>query len=144
MNDMDLESIWALIKILAVIGCIIAFAIYWHWYVPEKCPPLNEVSTPIYSLDLGNKIQGSFLIGIGNIEQKPKYYFYKMEQDGMILETVSADYTVIIERDDMPRLIHYEIPREMCKENTDSKKDVLIVPYGTIKKNFDVNTASLT
>lgn len=59
----------------------------------------THVSTPIYSLQTGVEVKGSFVYGAGVVNGNVKYYVYVPDGNGHILKSYDADKTIIVEED---------------------------------------------
>jgi hypothetical protein len=105
---------------------------------------------PIYSLDLGSEITGSFFLGFGSIDSELKYYFYIDKDGGKKIISVNANDCVLIEGKGKPRIEEYEYNKnedwtiDNTKEETDEEGTYktsifLYVPKNTIKRKFDGN-----
>ena len=122
---------------LLIVGCYI-----FHKEKTAGCE-IKEDVTPIYSLNLNNEMQGSFILGIGGFGTETYYYFYKQDENGVLLDKENAEYLRIIEDDDnIPSLREYSCSCTFATcENI--PKRALYVPEGTIRKQYDVNPSGL-
>ena len=98
---------------------------------------------PIYSLERGETIEGSFVLGSGTISGDVVYYAYIKEKGGLTLQEIDSD-VIIYEGNYTPKYVVGQNFSEepgffnfLSYERNVYKK--LYVPENTIKKQFDVN-----
>ena len=103
--------------------------------------PYKEVATPIKSLETGNTMSGSFIVGIGGFSTTPKYYVYLAKDNGWILTTYNAETIKLVEDDNnYPAYVTYTLVTNggYCKiDLTTNTDEYLRVPSNTIKMNYD-------
>jgi len=108
---------------------------------PQKIYDYKWKITPIYSLSLSSNIEGNFILGSGFVNEVVYYYYYRQEEDGKVLDSIRADYVIIIENDsEMPSLREHYCPNYPCDNSKHPYYDRLYVPTNTIKTNFDLDT----
>lgn len=110
---------------------------YWLEH-PINCnsPEYQLENKEIYSLNIDKSLSGSFFIGIGRFNQNVRYYFFKQDGNGVVLDSVNAEYTRLIESDNVkPHYVSYGFNSPSECNNRDS----IYVPVGTIKVSYDVN-----
>ena len=119
-------------KILIVLG-LVSFVIASSGCLEDLCGESRR--TPIISLTLNGKVEGTFFLGSGSIEDEPVYYFYKEKEGGLILDYVYATETIVIETNDVePVLVEYGCTFKQSK---------LYVPEGTIIRHMVMDTKDL-
>lgn len=92
-------------------------------------------STPIYSLQTKQKIQGSFTLGCGSINQFEKYFFYIRGERGFILHNVDVcDVELIETTNGRPRLEQWSYK---FGKKGNSPTYFMYVPKNTIYNKFD-------
>lgn len=117
-------------------GCASSIANDTCWCNPQKEQAEYE-SVEIYSLNMQDELSGLFFLGIGGFDTDLKYYFYKKEGDGIILDSVYAESTVLVESNETPHIRYYHI---LSALHPVKKKNELHIPYGTVKFKFNVET----
>lgn len=104
----------------------------------------------IYSLETSSKIDGSFVLGSGTINQKFIYVFYKKNTDGSYhLDYIDASNVDIVESDTTEpciQYINYKVvnPDWWYKVGTHvptkyKTKRLVVVPVGTIRQVYNGN-----
>lgn len=145
---------------IEVIGCpfifaalIFAIAMIPCFIVQSKTVEVEEYvvgEERIYSLETSSKIDGSFILGSGTINQKFIYVFYKKNMDGSYhLDYIDASDTDIVETNTTEpciQEIRYKVvnPDWWYKAGTavPSKykvKRLVVVPVGTIRQVYNGN-----
>lgn len=128
--------------IVAVITTIILIGQSFNKDKVKPCKIEDWNVEKIYSLSADNSLSGTFFLGIGGINENVKYYFYKQQNEGYVLEHVYADYTKIVETNDRePAYVKRRLVDESsvfvgCDSKGMDTMDTLYVPIGTIKKEF--------
>ena len=57
---------------------------------------------PIISVELGSEVNGGFVLGSGGVHEDLKYYYYKQDDYGFRLQSVSVKNTYITEDSEYP------------------------------------------
>jgi hypothetical protein len=105
---------------------------------------------PIYSMNFGSDMQGSFILGCGNINQQSFYYYYQKQSDGgFVLNHISTDDSIIY-MDTTEQTAHITVINKtsvMCSESVSNETCAKInsylrtyqfhVPKNTIKQTFN-------
>lgn len=126
----------------ASIGFMVALGIGYLPFVPYDVMTYN---TRIASLERGSVVEGSFVLGTGNIEGKMVYLMYaEAKGGGYILDKVPACSTKIVEGYDDALLVRYENEFKDKRMNyvaipkSCDRIGELRVPAGTIVRRFKV------
>jgi len=94
--------------ISSIVGCFIGVALC---IVIGGCLPVTKqlVSTQsIISINMGSEINGSFILGTGQVRSDCKYYFYKQDDMGIKLDSVDADSSHITQDSEYPEIEIYK------------------------------------
>lgn len=121
------------------LACVMFFTSIFQFMIGSD-KYVGGFTIPIYSLEKTTELSGSFVLGTGSFGTDRKYYFYKEVEDGVILDSVYAEYTPVKETNDTkPCLLVKEYNNYNrwynligCK----TQKYVLVVPENTITKEF--------
>lgn len=135
------NSIWDIMSGFLAFFVVLGFMAVVSWIlfsiisaIANKPCEQPIVDTRIYSLILSKDIQGSFFLGVGGFGSAEKYYAFEERQGGKLLQTYSAERTVIIESNETPVYRTYPIAL-----NCPGKLDELVVPPGTVKVQYNVD-----
>lgn len=87
----------------------------------------------IESASMGSEVSGSFGLFAGTVDEVQFYFYYVEKGDGIILEKITAENTVIIETNQKEPQIH----RIKCENNK------LYVPPNTVMLDYNVRQPGL-
>lgn len=121
------------------VGTLLAMAI--GTFIPKK--NIVKETAQIYSANDFFGTNGHFFLGIGSIEAKPYYFFYKKTNEGLMLDKISTEKTTIIEQDSvLPRIEYLE--KEFVNKNnllwgipSNDENFRIIIPKNSIRQNFN-------
>jgi len=163
IEDERIDNIWDLIRIVfqsSLLGGILGLVIFGlsllfvrDYYFDTTTVERMVVKKELVSLKDNMETEGSFFLGIGGFEGNMKYYFMVEMPDGNIMKETYADRTFVreVEGDSAFYIAYrrYEIIDPKHKNHwyyTDTEdesysysKEILIVPKGTIDKNYNID-----
>lgn len=114
-------------------------------FIPKETNLVDETTINLRALDSGSEVSGRYFVGSVYIdEEKVLEYISEAEDGGMRVESVSADKSVIYERDgEEPKLIvreyeetnHWLSPDALYKYKTYEFE----IPKGSVKESYNVS-----
>lgn len=116
--------------LVAFFGCVIILPFLGSM----ECNKVSmENEWEVRSLSIGEKVEGSFFLGCGNIDGHSYYYTYIVKDGGIIMKELRTTDTIIYETDDQkPKLERWRV------ENYETEYRIY-VPTDTVKKDFNVD-----
>lgn len=131
----DFEDYSNLIRVLLIIGLILGLLIVIGGVIMLSACEMDEVQySEIVSLNQGTEINGSFVLGMGTVNEQLHYYMYVKEDQGYRLVSISSGTSPIYIVEDNTVTPHVR----KKKEKWGSQYTVIYVPEGTICKEFSV------
>lgn len=126
----------------AIVLCVVAAAGFVIFLTTRpQPPPVCTVSeTPIRSLSLGKRTEGSFLVGTGSIQDVLYYFVYTKSGNGWVLGKYYAERWVLVESNSTPALVVTDCFRVIVGE---SRTLEIRIPEGTIVEAYSVSTESM-
>lgn len=114
-------------------------------FIPKETQQINETTINLRALDSGSEVSGRYFVGSVYIDEKKVLeYISEAEDGGMRVESVSAEDSVIYERDgEEPKLIvreYEEINKWLSPDALYSYKTYEFeIPKGSVKESYDVS-----
>lgn len=152
--DQKTMIIFWMIFVIAIIVSFWCYNKYLKWQQKQRLKNGIKIdyvkrkvkeTKPIYSLETGRSISGSFVLGCGTIDDELKYYFYVDKECGKQISSVDADSVILVETNNSPKIeyLDYDYDFEYTIDNSDkidtSVEAILYVPKKTIKMKFNAN-----
>ncbi|MBP2070877.1 hypothetical protein [Thermoanaerobacterium butyriciformans] len=144
----DIAGIISGIMLLVWCGSMLISTIL-SFVLPYKYETKIVSVKPIFSVESGNKVNGTFVLGTGSIDQTIVYYYYVQEKEGIKLESADSDNVYIVESNKKP-VIETVVEKPVYTYHWIGKiiglssahvpvtYYKLIVPRNTVKKVFDL------
>jgi len=125
----------------AIALCVVAVAGFVIFLATRpQPPPICTVSeTQIRSLSLGKRMEGSFLVGTGSIQDVLYYFVYVKSGNGWVLGKYYAERWTLVESDAIPALVVTSCVGRMGETRTLEIR----IPEGTIVEAYRADTADL-
>lgn len=142
-NKLKVISIWFLVG-----GVILSLLLSGELLLLDSMPIYKDATTTtntsIYSLHTGDKLSGSFFLGIGSINSNTQYVFYQDSgTGGAVLRKIPTEGTIIYQDENekpyLKSIRGYQYDTKTGKENTaywDTLRYEFHVPSGTIMEEY--------
>ena len=114
-------------------GRIIGNIMYTKAWLQDK----NGERKEILSINISNKAEGSFVLGVGTVKNKEYYIAYEVLKDnGKKLVKIPIDNSVIYDILEDEENAYIEIVTNGLRQEVETK---IYVPKGTITKEYDMS-----